>query len=100
MEEVTVPQALLFSSTAWLVAAGAGALPLVLSGLMTPLDAYFESMSGFTATGMTLISRLEEVPRSILLWRSMTQWLGGVGVVLFFILLVAPRGICVEALCG
>ena len=66
-------------------------MPFTLAGLMTPVDAFFESMSGFTATGMTLLADLEGLPRSVLFWRALTQWLGGGGVVLFFVLLVAPR---------
>ena len=91
-EEVAPSQALLFASLSWLMAAGVGGVPFVLAGLLGPVDAFFESMSGFTATGMTLLSGLEGLPRSVLFWRALTQWLGGGGVVLFFVLLVAPRG--------
>ncbi len=92
-EEISVPQALIFSALSWLLVAGIGALPFTLGGVLGPLDSYFEAMSGFTATGMTLIPKLENLPRSILFWRALTQWLGGGGVVLFFILLIAPKGV-------
>ena len=49
---------------------------------LSPLDALFESASGFTTTGATVLTGLDRLPRSVLLWRSITQWLGGMGVVL------------------
>src|SRR3712207_5165296 len=67
----------------------AGALPFVLSGLMEPVDAFFESMAGFTTTGASTIRVPEEVAPSLLLWRSLTQWAGGIGIVLLFVA-VAP----------
>jgi trk system potassium uptake protein len=73
----------------WLGIATAGALPFVLSGLMGPVDAFFESMAGFTTTGASTIRVPEEVAPSLLLWRSMTQWAGGIGIVLLFVA-VAP----------
>ncbi len=91
--EVKLPQAMAVSSLGWLLAALIGSAPYVLSGYMSPLDAYFESMAGFTTTGMTLLAGLESLPRSLLFWRAFTQWLGGVGIVLFLLLLVAPGGI-------
>jgi trk system potassium uptake protein TrkH len=73
----------------WLAVATAGALPFVLSGLMGPVDAFFESMAGFTTTGASTIRVPEEVAPSLLLWRSLTQWAGGIGIVLIFVA-VAP----------
>jgi trk system potassium uptake protein TrkH len=73
----------------WLGVATAGALPFVLSGLMEPVDAFFESMAGFTTTGASTIRVPEEVAPSLLLWRSLTQWAGGIGIVLLFVA-VAP----------
>ncbi len=73
----------------WLGVATAGALPFVLSGLMGPVDAFFESMAGFTTTGASTIRVPEEVAPSLLLWRSMSQWFGGIGIVLLFVA-VAP----------
>jgi len=91
--ELRPSQAMVVSALGWLLAAFIGSLPYSLSGYMTPLDAYFESMAGFTTTGMTLLSDLEHLPRSLLLWRAFTQWLGGAGVILFMLLFVAPRGV-------
>src|SRR3712207_5828508 len=73
----------------WLGVASVGSLPFVFSGLMGPVDAYFESMAGFTTTGASTIRELEEVAPSLLLWRSMTQWAGGIGIVVRFVA-VAP----------
>jgi trk system potassium uptake protein TrkH len=66
----------------WGWAAIFGALPFYLSGACaSPADAFFESMSGFTTTGATIFADVESLPRSILLWRSLTQWMGGMGIV-------------------
>jgi trk system potassium uptake protein TrkH len=73
----------------WLGVATAGALPFVVSGLMGPVDAFFESMAGFTTTGASTIRLPEKVAPSLLLWRSLTQWAGGIGIVLIFVA-VAP----------
>ena len=73
----------------WVGVATAGSVPFVLSGLMGPVDAFFESMAGFTTTGASTIGVPEEVPPSILLWRSLSQWAGGIGIVLLFVA-VAP----------
>ena len=73
----------------WLGVAGVGGAPFVLSGLMGPSDAFFESMAGFTTTGSSLIGTPEDVAPSLLLWRSISQWTGGIGIVLLFVA-VAP----------
>jgi trk system potassium uptake protein len=80
-------------SLTWLVAAALGALPYLLSGdpqLDRPIDAYFEAMSGFTTTGASVITDLDAFPRSLLLWRQFTQWLGGIGIIVLA-LAVLPR---------
>lgn len=73
----------------WLGVAGAGSLPFVLSGLMGPVDAFFEAMAGFTTTGASTVRAPEEVAPSLLLWRSLTQWAGGIGIVVLFVA-IAP----------
>jgi trk system potassium uptake protein TrkH len=66
----------------WAVCATVGAVPFWLSPLnLTMAEAYFESMSGLTTTGATVLTGLDMMPRSILLWRSLLQWLGGIGIV-------------------
>ena len=74
----------------WLFFALVGTLPLLLSGLIPNFsDAFFESMSGFTTTGCTVIGDTESIPHATLLWRCMSQWLGGLGIV-FFTVAVLP----------
>ncbi|MGR3320137.1 MAG: TrkH family potassium uptake protein [Candidatus Anammoxibacter sp.] len=70
----------------WLSCALFGAIPFWHLGLCPGFsDAYFESMSGFTTTGSTIFSNVEILPRSILFWRSLSQWLGGMGIIVFFV---------------
>lgn len=76
----------------WLAASLFGALPYHFYGLFGGnfLDAFFESVSGFTTTGSTMIRDIEILPRGIILWRSLTQWLGGMGIIVLF-LAALPR---------
>ena len=79
-------QTFLFSSLAWLTVAIFGSLPFLLSSNeFTVSEAFFESMSGITTTGATIISDLDNSPKSILLWRAIMQWLGGIGIVVMAI---------------
>jgi trk system potassium uptake protein TrkH len=92
-QHVGVREAFLVVSLTWLVAAAAGALPYLLSGeeqLSSPLDAYFESMSGFTTTGASVLTDIPALDRSLLMWRQFTQWLGGMGIIVLA-LAVLPR---------
>ena len=77
----------------WVVVAGVGALPYLLSGdpqLDRPLDAYFEAMSGFTTTGATVLTDIDDLPRGLLIWRQLTQWFGGMGIIVLAIAIL-PR---------
>ena len=75
-------QAFIMTNLAWLVIAVFGALPFVFSDLNLSLtDAFFESMSGVTTTGATVIIGLDYAPPGILLWRAILQWLGGIGII-------------------
>lgn len=77
----------------WLLAATFGALPYLFSGekqFADPVDAYFEAMSGFTTTGSSILTDVEALPNSMLLWRALTQWLGGMGIIVLA-LAVLPR---------
>ncbi|HNS82029.1 MAG TPA: potassium transporter TrkG, partial [Kiritimatiellia bacterium] len=66
----------------WLSAALFGALPYVFSGvILHPVSAVFETISGFTTTGASVLSDLEALPRGILFWRALTHWIGGIGIV-------------------
>ncbi len=83
----------LFTTLTWVVSTGFGALPLILSGNFTSYSkAYFEIMSGFTTTGATTLSNIEACFKSILFWRSMTNWLGGMGIVVLFVAFLPALG--------
>ncbi len=84
-------QAMLICSLGWLGFSAIGALPFVIGIGASYLDGFFEAMSGFTTTGITMFSGLDEMPRSILFWRSLTQWVGGLGILTFF-LAITSRG--------
>ena len=80
--QLNLQQAFLFSVLAWTSIALFGSLPFMLSNLkLTFSDAFFESMSGITTTGSTVISNLDTSPKSLLIWRSIMQWLGGIGII-------------------
>jgi trk system potassium uptake protein TrkH len=83
----------LIVSVAWLLASVCGALPYLTSGALSPVDAFFESVAGFTTTGSTVLTGIEGQPRALLLWRSLTQWLGGMGIVVFTVALMPLLGI-------
>jgi trk system potassium uptake protein TrkH len=80
-------------SLAWVLASVAGALPYLTTGALGPVDSLFESVAGFTTTGSTVMTDIEAQPRAILLWRSLTQWLGGMGIVVFTVALMPLLGI-------
>ena len=84
--KLNLRQTFLFSSLAWVMVATFGSLPFLLSSQDFSLsEAFFESMSGITTTGATIISDLDSSPKSILLWRAIMQWLGGIGIVVMAI---------------
>lgn len=78
----------------WVFGVFVGAVPFMLSGTIPSLaDAYFESMSGFTTTGASILSDVEILPASILFWRSLTHWLGGMGIVVMAVAILPLLGI-------
>ena len=84
--KLNLRQTFLFSSLAWIMIAIFGSLPFLLSAQNFSFsEAFFESMSGITTTGATIISDLDNSPKSILLWRAIMQWLGGIGIVVMAI---------------
>ena len=84
--KLNLRQTFLFSTLAWVMVAIFGSLPFLLSSQSFSFsDAFFESMSGITTTGATIISDLDNSPKSILLWRAIMQWLGGIGIVVMAI---------------
>lgn len=75
----------------WIIMSLIGCLPFTISGqIPTFVDAFFETVSGFTTTGSSILSDVEALDKSLLLWRSLTQWIGGMGV-LVFLLAVLPK---------
>ncbi len=77
----------------WILASLFGALPYWMSGRLELVDAVFESVAGFTTTGSTVLFPIEGTPRPLLLWRSITQWLGGMGILIFAIAVLPLLGI-------
>ena len=82
----------------WLIVSIIGAIPYVVIGL-NAVDAFFESISGFTTTGASIVDKPEELPKSILFWRAMTQWIGGIGIVMLFLLIfpTMAKGVVFQA---
>jgi len=78
----------------WFLAATFGSLPYLIHGVLPSfVDAFFESISGFTTTGATVIPHIEGIPHGILLWRSLTQWLGGMGIIILSIAIFPLLGV-------
>ncbi len=71
----------------WLLLPMLGAVPYALSGGLSPFDSFFEAMSGFTTTGATTIADYSQMPATLLMWRALSQWVGGVGIVVVFVAL-------------
>ena len=89
LKSINTQQAFLLTALSWLSIATFGSLPFFFSGLnLSITDSFFESMSGITTTGATILNNLESSPKGILVWRSMLQWLGGIGVILMAITLM------------
>lgn len=81
--------AYLVVTLSWIVFSFFGTLPFMISGYINDFtDAYFETMSGFTTTGATILDDVECFPHGLLFWRSLTQWIGGLGIVFFTIALL------------
>ena len=88
-KKMNLHQAFLVTSLSWITIAIFGSLPIFFSSLnLSFTDSFFESMSGLTTTGSTIISDLQEAPKSILLWRALLQWLGGIGIIVMAITLM------------
>ncbi len=87
--KLNLQQAFLLTALSWLSVAIFGSLPFFFSNLdFSFTNAFFESMSGITTTGSTVIENLEYMPKSILLWRAILQWLGGIGIIIMAITLM------------
>jgi len=92
-ERIGPREGFLVVALVWLLVPAFGGLPFLLGRvpqLSHPVDAYFESMSGFTATGATVLDHVERIPRSMLFWRQLTHWLGGMGIIILAVAIL-PR---------
>ncbi len=88
-KKLSLQQAFLLTALSWLSIAIFGSLPFIFSNIeFSFTNAFFESMSGITTTGSTIISNLEDMPRGILFWRAVLQWLGGIGIIVMAITLM------------
>ena len=85
-KKINLQQAFLLTSLSWISIAVFGSLPFIFSNMNFSFsDAFFESMSGITTTGSTIITNLDDAPKSILIWRAILQWLGGIGIIVMAI---------------
>lgn len=93
-KELTVREGFAVVTFGWTVFAIFGALPYLISGaIISPLDAIFETMSGFTTTGSTILTEIEAMPQSLLFWRSLTHWLGGMGIIVLSLAILPMLGV-------
>lgn len=92
--ELMVRDSFAIVALGWLLASTFGALPFHLSGYIPSFaDAFFESMSGFTTTGATILVRVEGLPHGLLFWRSLTHWLGGMGIIVLSLAILPMIGV-------
>ena len=93
-EDLSHREGLAVVGIGWMIGCLAGALPYLLTGVLEGLpDAIFESVSGFTTTGATIFANVEALPKSILLWRALTHWLGGMGIIVLFLAILPFLGV-------
>ena len=93
-KEISKREGYIVVSLGWLVMSLFGAIPFVLHGsIPNYTDAFFETMSGFTTTGASILDDIESLPHGLLLWRSMTQWLGGMGMIVLSLAILPILGI-------
>lgn len=93
-KEFTKREGYIVVSVTWIIMALFGAIPFVIHGAIPSYtDAFFETMSGFTTTGASILDDIESLPHGLLFWRSMTQWLGGMGVIVLSIAILPMLGI-------
>ena len=91
-DKVSIREGIAITGLGWLLISILGLLPYFAGGYLNFLDSMTESFSGFSGTGATVIDDVEILPRSILLWRSMTSWFGGLGIVVIFMALMSQFG--------
>ncbi|MBD3367749.1 MAG: TrkH family potassium uptake protein [Candidatus Eisenbacteria bacterium] len=91
-DPIDARRAMILTALAWIVVSAIGAIPIWFVLRTSFLDAYFETVSGLTTTGITMLQGLDAMPRSILFWRAFIQWLGGLGILAFFLAIVFMGG--------
>jgi trk system potassium uptake protein TrkH len=93
MEDLNAKDGLAIVGLSWIILSAFGALPFYLSGVVPSYtDGFFETASGFTTTGATIITQIEALPRGIMFWRSFTHWLGGMGIIVLTVALLPALG--------
>lgn len=93
-QRISVRDGLAIVSLGWILASLVGALPLYISDITSSfIDAFFESVSGFTATGASVLEDVESLPKGIVFWRSFSHWIGGMGILVFTVALLPALGI-------
>ena len=86
-------EGLVICGIGWILVSLFGSLPFIISGAIPDfVNAFFETTSGFTTTGATILTEIESIPKSILFWRSFTHWIGGMGVLVFLIAIIPMSG--------
>ena len=93
-KDIKAKEGLSIVAFGWILASFFGSLPFVISGSIPSwVDAFFETVSGFTTTGATVVDNVEALPMGILFWRSFTHWIGGMGILVFTIALLPTLGV-------
>lgn len=92
IEDLSVREGIAITSLSWILVTFLGMLPYVFGGYLNILDGILECISGLSGTGATVITDIEVLPQSLLVWRSMTHWLGGLGIIVIFIALFPQFG--------
>lgn len=90
--DINLTTSMIAVTFAWLISSIVGSIPLIVGLNIGFVDALFESVSGFTTTGITVLQGLDSIPRSLIFWRSLMQWLGGLGILTFFLMVSSRFG--------
>lgn len=90
--ELSLGKLMVVVTVGWILACLFGSIPYMLSADMGFIDSYFESMSGFTTTGLSMVQNPEAMARTVLFWRSLTQWVGGIGIVVLVLSALVGAG--------
>ena len=92
-KELNRKEGFLLVTSSWIVVSAFGSFPYIIIGHLSFTDAFFETMSGFTTTGASILTNIEALPKSLLFWRSLTHWLGGMGIVVLTVAILPMLGV-------